>query len=70
MGLEFQDQTHVPKPIKDLSDNLTPAELASLVKAYDVMEDRKRVLRMKGLPKAVEVKDTASKGPRRAVFTE
>ena len=35
--------------------NLTPSELSTLTKAFDTMEERKRILRNKPLPKAQEV---------------
>lgn len=37
-----------PMPMK-------PSDLSSLIKAWDTLEDRKRVLRMKPLPRAVDV---------------
>lgn len=49
--------------------NLTPGELSSLTKAFDVMEERKRILRNKPLPKAAEVKEKPGKSSR-ATFTE
>ena len=37
------------------SDKTTPSQRASLAKAYDALEERKRILRKQPLPKAVEV---------------
>lgn len=68
MGLEFGQQNQTPKPIKG-SPKLKAGELCSLAKAWSELEDRKRILRNKGLPKAIEPKDE-KKRPTRAVFTE
>lgn len=56
MGLEMQQQNQTPKESKIAAPKLKPAELCSLTKAWTELEERKRILRMKGLPKAVEVK--------------
>lgn len=68
MGLELAQANQVPKMGKIKTD-LTPSELCSLTKAWSELEDRKRILRNKGLPKAVEVSDKKPK-VQRAVFTE
>lgn len=39
---------------KSKKDSLKPSELNSLVKAWEGLEDRKRILRGKGLPKPVD----------------
>lgn len=66
IGIKPQNKSnHDPSAKKDLA----PGELASLTKAFDLMEDRKRVLRMRGLPKPVEA-DRKEKKPARATFTE
>ena len=49
--------------------DLKPGELASLTKAFDTLEERKRILRMKPKPRDVEVKAT-QKVPVRASFEE
>ena len=53
------------------SKPLKPVELASLVKAWESMEDRKRILRGKGLPKPVEGDTGRRKKPSAlATFSE
>lgn len=49
------------------SEPLSPSELASLAKAWDTLEDRKRILRMKPLPKAQEVPKKEPLAKRRAL---
>lgn len=68
MGLEMQQKNQTPKPIKG-SPQLKPSDLCSLAKAWETIEERKRILRMKGLPKAVDSKEREKK-PLRATFTE
>lgn len=41
-------------PSKGKKD-LTPGQLATLVKAWDTLEERKRIIRMKPAPKAIDV---------------
>lgn len=48
---------------------ITPTQMASLVTAYDKLEERKRILRMKPLPKAQDVAPREKPRPR-ATFTE
>lgn len=47
----------------------TAANLATLANAWNTLEERKRILRMKGLPKSVEVKPKKS-GPVHVAPTE
>ena len=54
MGLERQHANQTPKPIKD-APKLSPKDLCSLTAAWDTLENRKRILRNKPLPKAQEV---------------
>ena len=68
MGLEFGAQNQSPRVGKTRTD-LSVAELSSLTKSWELLEERKRILRMKGLPKPVESKEREKK-PTRAVFTE
>lgn len=51
------------------AEKLTPKDLAALTGAWEKLEERKRILRMKPLPKAVEVKSTDRK-PTRVTFME
>jgi hypothetical protein len=48
---------------------LTPKDLAALTSAWEKLEERKRILRMKPLPKAVDVA-VKSKGPVHRTFEE
>ncbi len=51
VGLERSGRTSA----KDIAAApLKPSELSSLIKAWDTLEDRKRVLRNVGLPKPIE----------------
>lgn len=52
IGVDPQTKKRVDPSLKA---ELKPGELASLVKSWDLLEDRKRVLRMKPLPKAMDV---------------
>jgi len=66
MGLDMQQRNRVPKPGDPaLSEKLKPSELCSLATAWEKIEDRKRILRMKGLPKPVDPvsKDKAKARP-------
>jgi hypothetical protein len=66
MGIVPQKKaSHDPAAVKDLK----PGELASLAKAFDTMEERKRILRMKPLPKAIDVPQKA-KLARPTTFSE
>lgn len=47
------------------SPELTPKDLAALTRAWDDLENRKRILRMKPLPKSIDV--TPKEKPRAAV---
>ena len=69
MGLEFQQANRTPKPVAGGGPKLKPSELKQLADSWSTLEDRKRVLRMRGLPKPVESKEREKK-PTRAVFTE
>lgn len=68
MGLEFQRANQTPKPIEN-APKLKPADLCSLAKAWETIEERKRILRMKPKPRDIEVKPKAP-GPKHATFTE
>jgi hypothetical protein len=68
MGLDLAQANQTPKMGK-IQTNLSPSELCSLTKAWGELEERKRILRGKGLPKPVESKEREKK-PTRAVFTE
>lgn len=61
LGLEMQQANQTPKPAPN-APKLRPAEICSLAKAWSDIEERKRILRMKGLPKPVE----ANSGPKKA----
>jgi hypothetical protein len=66
IGIETQQKKNFdPKSKKDLK----PGELASLTKAFDLMEDRKRILRNKGLPKPLD-SEVKPKGPVHTSFRE
>lgn len=67
MGLEFQRANQTPKPIEK-APKLKPAELCSLAKAWELIENRKRILRNKGLPKSIDA-DKPRKAAR-PTFTE
>lgn len=70
MGLEMQQANRTPKVVpKEGREKLKPAELCSLTKAWSELEDRKRILRNKPLPKAMEVKEKV-KVQRRESFQE
>jgi hypothetical protein len=62
MGVQTQLKHHV-KPELAARD-LTPTQLAALASAWDKLEDRKRIIRMKPLPKAQDV--TPQKRERKA----
>lgn len=49
---------------------LKPAERSTAMKAWDILENRKRILRGKGLPKSIEGKDLKPKRMLRATFSE
>lgn len=51
---------------------LTPKDLAALTSAWERLEERKRILRMKPAPKAVDVplKSKPSRGQPRESFSE
>ena len=69
MGLERQKANQTPKPMPVGGKSLKPVELCSLAKSWSELEDRKRIIRMKGLPKAVEVKEK-SKASKPQTFSE
>jgi hypothetical protein len=55
MGLEISQANQTPKPMPEgKKPKLTPSELANLAKSWDLIENRKRILRGKGLPKPIE----------------
>ena len=56
-------------PVEPEGKELKPGELAQLAKAWDTLEERKRVLRMKPAPKPVEVSVKPTK-PKQVSFTE
>jgi hypothetical protein len=51
------------------AEELTPKDLAALTGAWEKLEERKRILRMKPLPKAQDV-SVKEKHPARVTFTE
>lgn len=53
MGLRIQHRNEVIKPDPEHPVEIKSSELCALTKAWDTLEERKRILRMKGLPKAV-----------------
>ena len=66
IGIVPQNKSrHDPESKKELK----PAELASLAKAFDIMEERKRILRDKPLVKAVDA-PTKSKSHKPMTFSE
>ena len=68
MGLEMNHAGRTPKPMKNCP-KLRPGDIANLVKSWDLLENRKRILRGKGLPKPLE----APQKPKKALpatFTE
>lgn len=69
MGLSFQQANRTAKPIPNGGPKLKPSELKQLADSWSNLEDRKRVLRMRGLPKPVESQEREKK-PLRATFTE
>jgi hypothetical protein len=54
MGLEFQQANRTPKPT-DADCDLSPKDLSLLAASWNTMEERKRILRMKPLPKSQDV---------------
>lgn len=63
MGLDLLQRNQVPKSTEEGKKvKLKPSELCSLTAAWDKIEERKRILRMKPLPKAIEVKEKV-RGP-------
>jgi hypothetical protein len=68
MGLSFQQANRVPRA-SDADCELSPRDLASLTASWNLIEERKRILRMKPKPRDQEVKEEKKK-PSRAVFTE
>ena len=53
-----------------LKPETPPRERAQVACAWERLEERKRILRMKPKPKDVEVERKEDKRPRRATFTE
>lgn len=51
------------------AEDLAPKDLAALTGAWEKLEERKRILRMKPLPKAQDV-SVKEKRVARATFTE
>ena len=68
MGLDLLQANQTPK-VGKIKTDLSPSELCSLTKAWSELEDRKRILRNKPLPKAAEVREKDHR-PKRAIFTE
>lgn len=61
------------RPVVDEPDRnlkVKPMELAALVKAWDVLEDRKRVIRMKPVPRPIDVTKEQKKTGKPASFIE
>lgn len=67
IGVKPQLASHIDESVRN--KKLNPAQLSSLVNAWDKLEDRKRILRMKPLPKAQDVAPKEKPRPR-ASFTE
>lgn len=56
MGLEMQQRNRTPKPVEEAKlPKLRASELCSLANAWEKIEERKRILRMKPKPRDVEV---------------
>ncbi len=70
LGLARQCKSAIVQPPTPTA--LKPSEIASLAKAWDTLEERKRILRMKPAPKAIDVPLKQPKKERlvRATFTE
>jgi len=58
------------KILAQMEGPLEPNQLASLSKAWDTLEERKRILRMKPLPKAQDVSAVREKARVRAIPRE
>ena len=65
--LSRSDRKKLEKPV---GKNLKPAELSSLVKSWELLEERKRILRMRPLPKAVAVPPTERPKAKPPSFSE
>ena len=68
MGVATQLKHHIDPSIK--VGDLSPGQMAQLVNAWETLEERKRKIRMKPLPKAVDVEKAKKKGPPVATFRE
>jgi hypothetical protein len=67
IGVTPQNKSrHEPSKEEDLS----PKDLAVLASSWNTLEERKRILRNKPLPKAAEVKEKQPKGSRQRVSFE
>lgn len=53
-----------------LDPDTTPSARAQVARAWEVLEERKRILRMKPKPKDVDVKDLQKPKPRPTTFIE
>lgn len=77
LGLMGLLRSGKPAPLDQLikeikAKPLRPVEMCSLIKAWESLEDRKRILRGKGLPKPVEAEDHKyrKKKPHEVTFSE
>lgn len=68
LGLQFQHPNRVPQA-SDADCDLSPKDLSSLISSWDRIEERKRILRMKGLPRAVDARPKEKKAAP-ATFSE
>lgn len=66
IGVDTQTKRH-RRPEEKM--NLNAAQLATLAKAWDTLEDRKRILRMKPTPRPIDVTPKEKRRPQ-AVFKE
>lgn len=56
---------------KDASNpELSPRDRATAARAWDILENRKRILRGKGLPKSIDNKDLKPKRQVHPTFSE
>lgn len=63
MGVRTQIEEHENKG-QEVAD-LKPAQLAALANAWNTLEERKRIIRMKPAPKAMAVESKKKAGPIR-----
>ena len=68
MGLSLQKANRVPQA-SDADCDLSPRDLATLTSSWTLLEERKRIIRMKPKPRDAEVKEKPKYTPK-ATFTE